>query len=231
MTELRNPRISLSVLLLLAGMSATAHAQKMYRCGNTYQDRPCSGEQQGKVIGSTGTPRPAAAPAADPYCAQRGEKAQKIMWAKESGRTEEMQLSATANAEERKLIGEVYRKRGSSVEVRAAIEADCAEERQRAAQAAALIDAAAKLQGQSPSAPATSPPVVQEAVPAAAEQRQRETAVRQAADKKARCDKLAMRLESIKNSQRAGGTGATMDRLRQQRLDTEREWSEAGCQS
>jgi hypothetical protein len=228
----RVPGLGLAALFLLAGMAASAHAQKMYRCGNTYQDRPCMGEQPGKVIGSTGTPRPAAAaPAADPYCAQRGEKAQKIMWAKEAGRTEEMQLSSATQPEERKLVGEVYRKRGSSVEVRAAIEADCMDERKRAAQAAALLEAAAKLQGQSAPAAAAAPPVAREADPAASEQRQREAAARKQADKKTRCDRIASRIESIKNSQRAGGSGAAMDRLRQQKLDAEKEWGEAGCQS
>ncbi|GIK24460.1 MAG: hypothetical protein BroJett006_07060 [Betaproteobacteria bacterium] len=232
MVASRSSGLGLAVLVLLAGMAASAHAQKLYRCGNTYQDRPCAGEQPGKVIGSSGTPQTASAGAsADPYCARRGEKAQKIMWAKEAGRTEEMQLSATTHPEDRKLIGEVYRKRGSSVEVRAAIEADCMDERQRAAQAAALIDAAAKLQGQNAAASPATPPAAREADPAATEQQQRETAARESAARKARCDRISQRLESIRKSQRTGGTGATMDRLSQQKQDTEREWSAAGCQS
>jgi len=40
--------------------------------------------------------RPGAA--VDANCAQRGADAQKIMWAKESGRTEEMQISVTTSA-------------------------------------------------------------------------------------------------------------------------------------
>lgn len=213
----------LAAMFLLAGVAASAHAQKMYRCGSTYQDRPCAGEQQGKVIGSTGTSRPAAAPAADPYCVQRGEQAQKIMWAKEAGRTEEMQLSASSHPEERKLIGEVYRKRGSSVEVRAAIEADCVAERQRAAQAAAMVEAAAKLQGQNAPVPAPAPAQAPAADPDAATRQQ------EAAAKKARCDRFAARLDNIRNSQRAGGSGAMMDRLRQQQRETERERDAAGC--
>lgn len=230
MMELRKPRIGLSVLLLLAGLSASAHAQKMYRCGNTYQDRPCSGEQQGKVLGSTGVPQPSAAPAAEGYCGQRGASAQKIMWAKEAGRTEEMQLSAASGAEERKLIAEVYRKRGSSVEVRAAIEADCTAERQRAAQAAALIEAAAKLQEQDKPAAATPPAAATSAnSDAAAVRQQQEAAAREAASKKSRCSTLADRLENIRNSQHSGGSAATMDSLRQQQRKTEKEWGDAGC--
>lgn len=225
----RGPWLGLAALFLMAGMTASAHAQKMYRCGNTYQDRPCTGEQPGKVIGSTGTPQPAAAPATDAYCARRGASAQKIMWAKEAGRTEEMQLSAASGAEERKLIADVYRKRGSSVEVRAAIEADCTAERQRAAQAAALMEAAAKLQGQDRPAAAAPPAPAADANSNAAAKRQQEVVAREAAGKKVRCDSIAARLESIRNSQRTGGSAATMDNLRQQQQKTEKEWGNAGC--
>lgn len=222
-----------AILMLLAGLAASAHAQKMYRCGNTYQDRPCAGEQPGRVIGGTGTPQTAVArPAVDPYCALRGEKARMIVWARESGHTEEMQLSAANHPEERTLIGEVYRKRGSSGEVRAAIEADCMDERQRAAQAAALIDAAARLQGQSPPGATSSRSAAREIDPAAAEQQQRESAAREeAAARKFRCDRIAKRLESIKNDQRTGGSIAAMDRLRQQKREIGNEWSQAGCPS
>lgn len=223
-------RLAVAMLFVLAGCFFPAHAQKMYRCGNTYQDRPCAGEQQGKVIGSTGAKRPTAvATAVDGHCAQTGAKAQKIMWAKEAGRTEEMQLAAAAGAEERKLIAEVYRKRGSSVEVRAAIEADCVAARQRAAQAAALIEAAARLQGQDRPAAAAPAAATSAGIDAAARRRQ-EAAAHAAAGRKARCDAIAARLEGIRSSQRTGGSAATMDRLRQQQQKTEREWGDAGCQ-
>lgn len=219
----------MAMLLALVGLAFPGHAQKMYRCGNVYQDRPCAGEQQGKIIGSTGATQASAAPAVDGYCARKGASAQKIMWAKEVGKTEEMQLSAATSGEERKLIADVYRKRGSSVEVRAAIEADCTAERQRAAQAAALIEAAAKLQGQDKPAAATPAAATSANSDAAAVRQQQEAAAREAASKKSRCGTLASRLENIRNSQRTGGSAATMDGLRRQQQDTEKEWNEAGC--
>lgn len=230
MKKTKSRQFEVAMLLVLVGWAFPAHAQKMYRCGNVYQDRPCAGEQQGKVIGSTRGAPASAAPAADGFCAQRGANAQKIMWARETGRTEEMQLSTASSGEERKLISEVYRKRGTSVEVRAAIEADCAAERQRAEQAAALIEAAAKLQGQDKPAaatPATAASANGDA--AAARQQQEEATAREAASRKSRCGALANRLENIRNSQRTGGSAETMDSLRRQRQDTEREWGAAGC--
>lgn len=224
-------RVGLAALVLLAGVtSPPAQAQKMYRCGNVYQDQPCSGGQQGRVVSSTGTSQPAAASSAvDSYCAQRGENAQKIMWAKEAGRTEEMQLSAASNSEERRLIGEVYRKRGSSVQVRVAIEADCMAERQRAEQAAALVEAAARLQGLNAPAPAPAPAAREDADADAAARQQKKMADRAATEKKARCDRIAAQMELIRRLQRAGGSVETMNGLRQRNSDADKEWSDAGC--
>lgn len=222
--------VGLSLLFLMACLGDSAQAQKMYRCGNTYQDRPCAGEQQGKILGSTGVTQPTAAPAVDDQCAQRGAQAQRIMWAKETGRTEEMQLAAATSGYEKQLIGEVYRKRGSSVEVRTAIEGDCMAEKQRAAQAAALTEAAAKLQGQGVPAATAGPPAVKPASDQDTEaRRQQEAEARLAADKKARCDGMSAQLENIRNSQRSGGNAATMDYLRSQQRKIEGEFRSAGC--
>jgi hypothetical protein len=155
---------TIPTLCAALALCGAAHAQKnLFRCGNSYQDRPCATEP-GKVIGKSGAP--AATPPAtgatpatvDLACTRRGAQAQKIMWAREAGATAETQLATAATPADRKLVADVYDRRGSSVEVRAAIEADCSAEKARNAQAAALMEAAAKLQGQdtaaSPSASA-----------------------------------------------------------------------------
>ena len=64
--------IVLGVFLGLGLAGSPAQAQKMYRCGKVYQDRPCPAGQAGKVVGRTGAG--AAAPQAagrDPECAQK----------------------------------------------------------------------------------------------------------------------------------------------------------------
>ena len=44
---------------MLAGSAApAAWAQTMYRCGNSYQDKPCADGQAGRVVGSTRSPAP-----------------------------------------------------------------------------------------------------------------------------------------------------------------------------
>lgn len=222
--------IGLPAALACLALCATAQAQKMYRCGNAYQDRPCDGGQQGKVIGSAGAAQPPAGPVSDRECTQRGIDAQKIMWAKEAGHTAEMQLSASKSAREKMLISEVYSKRGSSSVVRAAIEADCVAEKEKAAQAAALISAAAKLQGMEPPAVSSAPGESAGAEPEAEAARQREKlAASDAARKKARCDGIASQLDIIRNEQRRGGSGVLMNDLNRKRQDAYREQNEAGC--
>lgn len=43
--------------LAIAGLATAVHAQTMYRCGNSYQDKPCD-DGRGKVVGSTKSPAP-----------------------------------------------------------------------------------------------------------------------------------------------------------------------------
>lgn len=111
-------------------LTAPASAQTMFRCGNTYQDKPCDGGQAGKVIGNTRMPQTAAA-SADPACARRGAEAQKIKWGREAGRTEEVALAAAGSEDQRKLVSDVYSRGGTSSDLRAAIEADCAAEKEK----------------------------------------------------------------------------------------------------
>lgn len=84
----------------------------MFRCGSAYQDRPCETET-GKVIGNTNAVAPPTSKqATDTDCTQRGVSAQRVMWAREAGKTAESQLESATGPEARRLITDVYRKRG-----------------------------------------------------------------------------------------------------------------------
>ena len=89
-----NIRLALPLIAVIASLSLPASAQKMYRCGSTYQQQPCGGGKEGKVIGhGTGTASPSVASPANlhPACAQRGAAAQKIKWIREAGNTQQQQ--------------------------------------------------------------------------------------------------------------------------------------------
>ena len=206
----------------------------MFRCGSSYQDRPCDAGQPSKVIGSNGASReqPAEAEATpvDAVCAARGNRAKQIVWAKESGKTAEVQLAAATSEGDRRLIADVYSRRGSSLAVSKGVEADCMAERERAAQAAALIEAAGKLQAQD--RPALPPAQAESARPAetAAPPRQATTAPQATlAAKNARCQAMKGQLDEVTAAQRAGGTMAQMDQLNRQRQMAAKAWRDAGC--
>jgi hypothetical protein len=223
--------IGIAAALACIALCIPAQAQRMYRCGNAYQDRPCDPGTQGKVIGSTGGRQSSATTVTDQECAKRGIDAQKIMWIRETGKTADMQLASANSAGQKKLISDVYAKSGTSNEVRAAIEADCVAEKKRAEQAAELNAAAARLRGQDQPAAVTTrsaPGSGADAEAAAARQREK-SAAGDAATKKTRCDDFTSRLQSIGSQQRLGGSNATMERLKRNREDVLRRQSEAGC--
>jgi hypothetical protein len=230
-------------LAALAAMAlcAPVEAQTMYKCGRQYQDRPCDAGQQGKVVGGAAPTQAAPKGGADAECAQRGSVALAIIWAREGGATAERQLSGieeknistSRKAEERKLVQDVYQKRGSASQIRAAIEADCATEKEKAAQAAALGAAAAKLQGDIQPAPPVTPaapsgPSDQD-LKAAEERRRQETAANEAERKRKLCASLSGDLERNRGSQRAGGSVASMEKLNDQRRRIEGQIRDAGC--
>lgn len=118
----------------------------MFRCGSSYQDRPCDAGQPAKVINSSGVARdqkpttlppasplvatgaavaPVGAAKVDAECAALGNRAKQVVWAKESGKTAEVQLAAATTEGDRRLIADVFNRRGSSLEVRQAVETDC----------------------------------------------------------------------------------------------------------
>ena len=209
----------------------------MFRCGSSYQDRPCEGGQSSKVISGNGsvrqqTPEGSTAMArVDVECSDRGARAKQIVWAKESGKTAEVQLASATSDEERRMIADVYRRRGSSLEVKNGIEADCMADKERAAQGAALIEAGLKLQGRDKS--------VGDNVPAAASDRASSASTSSPpggvspsaalAEKKSRCQALKGHVESLTSEQRAGGSAELMDSLNRQRQAAAKVLRDAGC--
>lgn len=223
----------LGLAMLMAVLSTSVMAQKMYRCGSVYQDHPCSGDQPGKVLGQSGATVSSSTPVVDAACAARGVRSQKISWARQAGRTQDEQLSAMP--QETSLINEVYNLRGTTVEIRLAIEANCMAMKTRGAQAAALEDAAAKLRGAdagatgSPTAPAANAAPPAATTTSTADDAARRRAESDALSKKLKCGSIGNRIRSIRDSQRSGGSGEAMDRLKQQLQEMDAASREAGC--
>lgn len=217
-----------AIFLSTCLVSWVGHAQTMYRCGATYQDRPCNGVDS-KPVGShvrqAAGQSDGGGSAIDPACGARGTAAQKLMWEKESGRTlDEQLLKPGVDAS---LARDVYGRRGSSLEVRRAIEADCVKEMERARDAAALLRAASKAQDPGVlAAPAGRQAAVPSTVlPSPVD----ESASRKAAAKASTCAAISTELGELTQGQRSGGDAARMDVLAARVRDAQSRKKAAGC--
>jgi hypothetical protein len=211
----------------------SASAQSMYRCGSAFQDRPCEGSD-GKIVGSTKSAAPTTQKqSGNLACQQRAENAKKLMWARETGKSAEALTESAIGNEAKRLVADVYRKKGSSTEVALAIEADCVVEHERAQQAAKLEAQAAILRGQTPAASGlaqASPraPNANEPTTPSSQDRARNEATA-AAEKTQQCNSFKSRVDGIISQQRAGGSISAMEQLHRQRQQAEKSARDAGC--
>ncbi|WP_395004982.1 hypothetical protein [Undibacterium sp.] len=231
-------RISLISILVLVNtplLSLTLQAQTMYRCGSSYQDKPCANGQQGVVIGTAKTSSQSsttAAPSVDPACKRRGDDAKKIIWMREAGAQKNDLLAKSTSAEQSQLIADIYAVRGNSNDIRANIEKSCMEEKdvgkrlgivadgdnaQVLRQVQQALQAAEKSAAQSAtnkSATASKDMVLEKT------QEQMDVP---ASKKRLPCPNLKNQLEIVKSNLRAGADTQTMQNLNQQKRDLEKE--------
>lgn len=238
-----------AALLLLAAASQPAWA--LYRCGNSFQDRPCeAGPQQELKRPIKAAPAPASETAASaspastsasaaamygPACSRIGEHAQRMSWKREGGATLDKQLAELppgADPEEMAAVARwVYARRGSATDIRKAIEAECIQRKHAAAQAAETLQALRRQAGQ---APIDAPPAASRAAPAAdgATASAPATTARAAPappSNASRCSALASERSELESRLRQGGTAQTMEYLQNKRRDVEGRMSQANC--
>lgn len=144
-------------VLLSLVFSEYGIAGTLYRCGNTYQDIPCQNASNSSIVKKSNTLSVNEKPLnqgqrfekVDADCKQDGEIAKKIMWAREMGRTLDEQLEATPDSVTRGVIKEVYKHRGSSLEVKDIIEQECMQQKEKDRLAIQLEIEAARLRSKS----------------------------------------------------------------------------------
>lgn len=239
--------IAVCAAFLTAPLMAVA-GQTMYRCGNKYQDSPCENGEPSSRIGKTSSSTQAQAQsqpqnqaqsqAAIAECTNRGKDSLKISWAREAGATAEKQLAELGSkglsgrqaAYEKRLIGSVYEKRGSSVSIRSDIEGECMAEKEKIKLAQVLAAAAAKLMEDVPSDSAPSKGV-------GATTEQKSVQIRGDSDRsdptqemhKRTCARLTRELTSVRSQQRAGASGSAMTRLGDSKRELENSLRSEGC--
>lgn len=128
-------RSSIAALIVMGvACSGASGGQNLYKCGATFQDKPCDTEVQKKYSSLTGSfSKEQVNATADAQCADRGVRALPFIQARTRQETLES-LHAAIDAKpiarlekikEKDLASAVFAKKGSPVEIRAAIETEC----------------------------------------------------------------------------------------------------------
>jgi hypothetical protein len=212
---------SLALLAFIA-----ADAQTLFRCGKTYQDRPCDAGQETKVLTTSRSASPQSTGTSDASCVQRGVDAQKIVWTREGGAILDQQLANARSSDERKLVADVYNRRGTSSEIRAFIEADCVAEKEKAARLAALTG----VGGSTPSNAAAESTRLNAASGQGTDKSgSRDQVASNTERKKISCDGLKEELDRVRDAQRTGGDAAAMHALNREKSNAEKRLAQQGC--
>jgi hypothetical protein len=147
MSHLLTLKAVVGAVLLVCSQAVLA--ANLYRCGTSYQDTPCTSTgannkaiKSNAKVANTDSSQPEKI---DTNCKQRGEAAKKIMWAREVGKTLDQQLESSNDRYSQALIKDVYNHRGSSLEVRNAIEQECMQQKEQDKLADKLITEAQRL--------------------------------------------------------------------------------------
>jgi len=213
--------MSVSLLVgLSTGFATTAQAQNLYRCGSTYQDKPCDNGQVGKLIKKNPSPSASDKPPLDANCIRRGEEAKKIIWMKEAGAFQDKLASDAKTAEQRKLIADVYALSGNSNDIRIKIESDCMAEKESDRKLGSRSNeeevnrhlAAERKAVNGPNSKDSSKPDANEA------------ARRQEA-----CEDIRKQISAARSNQKAGGSAQEMEAMADMRRRIDTSLKEMGC--
>jgi hypothetical protein len=231
-------RILFFVVLILVNTALlvqSSQAQTMYRCGSSYQDKPCANGQQGVVIGTAKTSSQSStttAPSVDPACKRRGDDAKKIIWMREAGAQKNDLLAKSTSEEQSQLIADIYAVRGNSNDIRANIEKSCMEEKDvakrlgitaNADNAQVLRQVQQALQAAEKSAAQSATNKSTTASKEMVSEKTQEQMDVPASKKRLPCPNLKNQLEIVKANLRAGADTQTMQNLNQQKRDLEKE--------
>jgi hypothetical protein len=128
----------MAAILATAASSAVA-GSNLFKCGATFQDKPCDTEVQKKYSSLTGSfSNEQVNATADSQCADRGTRALPFIQARTRQETLESlhaqidgkPIGRLEKVKEKELATAVFAKKGSPAEIRGAIETECMDSRQ-----------------------------------------------------------------------------------------------------
>lgn len=211
----------------------------MYRCGNSFQDTPCingnnskATQSPTKVNGSPAHQSTASALKVDADCKQRGDDAKKIMWLREAGKTQAQQLENTTDYNTKALIRDVYNHRGTSLEVKNAIEQACMQQKEQDKLANQLMLEAQHLKGTNThqtNIPVSSKVQIESASTDTKIGENQPRTKHNDEDHKTTCSALKDNAERISALRRKGGGANYMNDLKQRQIEIENSTRASGC--
>jgi hypothetical protein len=211
--------------------SQSTIAANLYRCGNSYQDTPCKDSTSSKPVKKIAQSSNQPTQHIDADCKQRGDEAKKIMWAREVGKTADQQIEEGVAS--KGLIREVYNLRGSSLEVKNAIEKECMVQKEQDRAANAMIEALKSRGDKNASIDNSS--ISKPDPNASQEQSQTEQKVSAkgtmsaSEDKKIKCSDLKYQIDRIVVKRRTGGGARYMNDLRMEQEQLETNMKSLAC--
>lgn len=128
---------AIALMFIFAGLNASA--QQLFKCGATFQDKPCDSEVQKKYSPLTGSfTKEQVTANADTQCAELGSRSVPIIQSRANNETlqslhaqvDSKPIGRQEKIRDKELISTVFSKKGSAAEVRGAIETDCMEKKQ-----------------------------------------------------------------------------------------------------
>jgi hypothetical protein len=146
-----------ALIFTAAACSSASGGQNLFKCGATFQDKPCDTEVQKKYSPLTGSfSKEQVNVTADAQCADKGIRALPFIQARTRQETLESlhasidskPIARLEKVKEKELASTVFAKKGSPVEIRSAIETECMDSKQfgtRARAPAAYPESNARL--------------------------------------------------------------------------------------
>jgi hypothetical protein len=132
-------RSAIATLIFTVAACSGASGQNLFKCGATFQDKPCDTEVQKKYSSLTGSfSKEQVNVTADAQCADKGIRALPFIQARTRQETLESlhagidgkPIARLEKVKEKELATAVFAKKGSPVEIRSAIETECMDSKQ-----------------------------------------------------------------------------------------------------
>jgi hypothetical protein len=204
---------------------SVSNAQMKYRCGNSFQDKPCT-DGKGSVIGKSNANHQVSENSSkketlklDSECSKKGNDALKIIWKRDGGALQEDLLANEHSASQRGLIADVYANRGNAIHVRQKIEQECMAEKEMPMSRQKMMkqmdeeqDAANLKEQKMPMTNSSS-----------SDNNLNENI------KQNQCARFQTQLKIIKSELKAGGSGSEMDAMNTQLRKLEKDAREQKC--